>query len=184
MNILTLQDRGTPGILANAIQDGLTGAGYLVTPITLNYNDINPCVGCFRCWTHTPGLCAQTGDPCNRIAQLEMRSDALVLVSRIAFGGFSSDIKAFLDRSIPNVLPLFEVYQGEMHHKPRYARFPIWIGVGYGDARQEERQTFERLIERNAINMRPLRHRAIFAEPNGAYGETIHRILAALEDTK
>ncbi len=106
-------------------------------------------------------------DCAGQVSGLEMRADAVVLLSRITYGGYSHDVKAFLDRSIPNISPKFEIYKGEMHHKMRYARFPHWIAVGYGDVSDRERQTFAALAERNALNMRPPKHFVVTMQNGG-----------------
>ena len=163
MNILLLHDQKS--IENNAIHDlvlkMLTQEGHNVESIKLNFNEIKACVGCFACWIKTPGQCAITGDEANRLAAKQIRADVIVLVSEIKYGGFSSDIKAFLDRAIQNILPHFVIYKGEMHHPMRYEKFPIWIAIGYGDVSDGEKQTFIRLADRNALNKRPLRHLAI-----------------------
>jgi multimeric flavodoxin WrbA len=96
-----------------------------------------------------------TGDCANDIAAQEIQSDAVIFLSEICYGGYSYDIKSFLDRSIPNILPFFEIVNDEMHHEMRYERFPYIITIGYGAYTAEERQTFISLAERNALNMRP-----------------------------
>ena len=163
MNTLLLHDQKS--IEDNSIHDSvrniLVREGHNVESIRLNFNEIKACIGCFACWIKTPGQCAVSGDIANSLAAKQVRADAIVLVSEIKYGGFSSDIKAFLDRSIQNILPHFVIYKGEMHHPMRYDRFPIWIAVGYGDVGDDEKQTFIRLADRNALNKRPLRHLAI-----------------------
>ncbi len=80
---------------------------------------IKPCVGCFGCWIKTPGECV-IKDGYERMGALIHKADEIVIMSRYTYGGFSSFIKNVLDRSIGWVLPFFEIYHGEMHHKKRY----------------------------------------------------------------
>ena len=80
---------------------------------------IKPCVGCFGCWLKDPGQCVMK-DGYNRMGALIHKADEVVVVSRYTYGGFSSFVKNVFDRSIGWVLPFFEVYEGEMHHKKRY----------------------------------------------------------------
>ncbi len=162
MNTLVLCDKEGADFcgqsLAARIETLVRSAGGDVKTVMLDGDAIEPCVGCLGCWVKTPGLCVMTRDGVNEIAGREIRADVVVLVSRMTYGGYSHDIKAFLDRSIPNILPLFEIYRGEMHHKPRYERFPCLISVMYGEATPKELQTFASLAERNALNMRPPKH--------------------------
>ncbi len=161
MKIVLLRDRkSAENGLGGALEAMLARAGYDVTAFTLDREKIKPCTGCFNCWLKTPGECAVKSDGINDIACKAMRAHAIVLLTEIAFGGFSADIKAFLDRSIQNVLPFMEVYEGEVHHPMRYERFPVWVAVGYGGA-NGQRETFKRLARRNALNMHPERYLAL-----------------------
>ncbi|MGI6085336.1 MAG: flavodoxin family protein [Acetivibrionales bacterium] len=141
----------------------LKQVGCEVQRIVLSSDEIKSCIGCFGCWVKTPGLCVITNDCANDISRELMRSDAVVLLTRITYGGFSPDSKAFLDRSIQNVLPYFEIYRDEMRHKMRYGRFPWWIAVGYGDSSEGELEIFRGLSERNALNLRPQKHFCLMA---------------------
>ena len=80
---------------------------------------IKPCVGCFGCWVKEPGECV-IKDGYNRMGALIHEANEVVIISKYTYGGFSSFIKNVLDRSIGYVLPFFEVYKNEMHHKKRY----------------------------------------------------------------
>lgn len=154
MNILLLCDRKSAdnGIL-NIMQDILSA--HKTETFILSREKINPCQGCFGCWLRTPGKCVITNDAGNSLASKEVNADALVLVSEITYGGFSSDVKACVDRMIQNVLPLFEMYKGEMHHVMRYERIPTCITVGYSNVCDDEKRIFTTLADRNALNMRP-----------------------------
>jgi hypothetical protein len=58
-----------------------------------------------------------------------------------------------VDRFLPTLLPYFGVYHGEVHHRPRYARYPRWVGIGVQHARDaEEADLFKLVVARNAIN--------------------------------
>jgi len=161
MKILLLCDRDSANVSVNEgdlrseMQTALQSIACEVDIVELNSDEIQPCAGCFGCWIKTPGLCVMNTDNANEVSGLEMRADAVILLSRITYGGYSADVKAFLDRSIPNISPMFEMYRGEMRHKMRYKRFPHWIAFGYGESTPQERKTFSELAERNALNMRP-----------------------------
>ena len=144
--------------LCYQVQTAVLEAGSDVNTFVLNGDEIKPCLGCFQCWVKTPGLCIMTDDCANNVAGQEVQSDALILLSKICYGGYSYDIKSFLDRSIPNISPFFEIVHGEMHHKMRYERFPYMITIGYGTYTPQEREIFINLAERNALNMRPPKH--------------------------
>ena len=164
MNILLLCDRKSTNDdiqMQGTVQGILERSGHTVQTVVLSRDEIKPCVGCFGCWVKTPGSCVIVNDAANNIASYQVNADAIVLLSEITYGGFSADMKSFLDRSIQNILPFFKKYKGEMHHPGRYERFPFWIAIGYGSVNDAEKQTFIRLADRNALNMRPAKHLAL-----------------------
>ncbi len=81
---------------------------------------IRPCIGCFGCWIRNPGECV-IKDGYERVSSLLHNAEEVTIISRYTYGGFSSFIKNVIDRCIGGVLPFFEIYEGEMHHKKRYA---------------------------------------------------------------
>ena len=133
----------------------LKGAGWRVRRLALREIDIAPCLGCFGCWVKTPGVCV-IDDAGRDVARQIAQSDLLVYITPLTFGGYSSELKKVLDRSIPNILPLFRRVKGEVHHVKRYARHPRLLGIGVsakGPIDPEDEELFETLVHRNAINM-------------------------------
>ena len=110
------------------------------------------CIGCFACWLETPGVC-RFRDAGQEIAQAIMDCDTVILFTRTSFGGYAPQLKLMVDRFLPTLLPYFGIYHGEVHHRPRYARYPRWVGIGVQRARDaEEAYLFKLLVGRNAIN--------------------------------
>ena len=135
--------------------DCLERVGWQVTDLALREIDIAPCLGCFGCWIKTPGLCV-VDDAGRDVARQMMYSDLVVYLTPLTFGGYSSELKKALDRSIPNLLPFFRLVKGEVHHVKRYARYPGIVGIGVcsdGVADPDEEELFETLVRRNAINL-------------------------------
>ena len=166
--------------LRSMVQAAVVDVGGEAKIVDLKGDEINPCLGCFDCWVKTPGLCIQTCDCANTVASQEIRSDAVVFLSRITYGGYSYDIKSFLDRSIPNISPFFETVHGEMHHKMRYERFPYMITIGYGECTEQEQKTFVDLTERNARNMRPPKHFVYTVQSAGEANEVMQSLKKVL----
>ena len=183
MNVLMLCDRESARGKnhKNALENALTDAGHKVDALVINREEIKPCMGCFGCWVKTPGRCVITDDEMNEISGKQMTSDAVIILTEIIYGGFSADIKSYLDRAIQNIGADFEVYKGEMRHKKRYENFPFFIAVGYGDAGEPERQTFTRLIQRNALNMRPEKFLALTVSNDETHKRAIRSVLKMLE---
>lgn len=115
--------------------------------------DIQPCKGCFMCWTKTPGTCIIDDD--NRLLASEMMScDHMVLLTPITFGGYSSHLKIIIDHFIQNTSPYFTKVQGETHHKKRYDHYPGLTVIGWQKEPDcLEAGVFRKLVYRNSLNL-------------------------------
>lgn len=123
-----------------------------VQTFPLSTLQMGSCVGCFGCWLETPGHCLEP-DAGRDIAQAIVQSDLTILLTPVTFGGYSSEIKKIQDRWLPLVLPDFKHYQGEIHHLPRYSKYPRLVGIGIQrQPNDAEAHLFKVLVGRNAIN--------------------------------
>ena len=144
-----------------ALQAALQAEGWSVTSWTLRDEKLAYCLGCFECWMKTPGICriedAGRGVPASIIG-----SDLAIYLTPITFGGYSSELKKAVDRIICLISPFFKRIDGEVHHRPRYARYPALLGVGVLPApHPAQEQIFDTLIGRNAINMHAPTHNSV-----------------------
>ncbi|MBQ6384988.1 MAG: flavodoxin family protein [Lachnospiraceae bacterium] len=99
--------------------------------------NIRPCVGCFTCWTKTPGRCV-IRDGYDRMGHLIHEADEVIVISRYTYGGFSGFVKNVFDRCLGYVHPYFEVTGGETHHKRRYDEDKPFTFIFRGCALSEE----------------------------------------------
>jgi hypothetical protein len=154
-------------------------AGWAVQKFILRNAAIADCLGCFGCWVKTPGTCVLP-DAGREVAAAMIRSDLVVLLTPVTFGGYSSLLKKAMDRIIPLLSPFFVSISGEVHHKPRYDRYPDLFGVGLlGQEDNDSRAVFSRLIERNALNFHCRGYSlAIPRKEIGTLGSSFSRILA------
>ncbi|MDR2088965.1 MAG: flavodoxin family protein [Clostridiales Family XIII bacterium] len=114
---------------------------------------VHRCVGCFGCWTKTPGKCV-IGDRGADFVALLSRCGELVVLSRMVFGGLSPDIKAVMDRSIGFILPFFRHAGGETHHAHRFENPPDLRYVFYGEEIADaEKETAKKLAAANSLNL-------------------------------
>jgi multimeric flavodoxin WrbA len=158
--------------------------GHAVAAFELDGLVIKPCQGCFACWLKHPGTCALKDDQ-EQVLRAMAASDVQVWITPITFGGYSSALKKALDRFIPNILPFFELRQGEVHHPVRYPRRRGLIVLGTRPAADPEAErTFQDLVQRNAINLDSVRTEAIVvhdAETDGSE-DRLRRALEAAEE--
>ncbi|MEW5815194.1 MAG: flavodoxin family protein [Spirochaetota bacterium] len=127
--------------------------GRQVTAYDLASMEIKPCNGCFHCWVKTPGLCI-IHDAQAEILKSMVKSDLIVLLTPITFGGYSSNLKKVLDRFIPILLPFFKTVNNEIHHFQRYKQRRRLVAVGtLPEADEEAEGIFRYLLKRNGVNM-------------------------------
>ncbi len=134
------------------IIEAYESAGYTVVVHTMEKIKIAHCIGCFGCWVKTPGECIHK-DAGREIARDVINSHTLVLLSTVVFGGYSAALKYIVDRLIPLIHPNMMMRFGEVHHRPRYTRYPRLVGIGVQQQYDENSaRIFRTVVGRNAIN--------------------------------
>lgn len=131
--------------------------------IDLSKLKITNCVGCFGCWTKTPGKCVIRDDAVQVYPRIAA-SDRLMYVSRVRYGSYDTIMKTMLERAIPTQQAFIRLHHGETHHFQRDVVPKEAIIVGYGDLSAEEQDIFRQLIARNANNMNFTQYRVVFAQ--------------------
>jgi multimeric flavodoxin WrbA len=139
--------------VADLLAAELARLGLTTQSVTMRELQVAPCLGCFDCWTRSPGVC-KTKDAGRDLARAHVRANLVAYVTPVTFGGYSSELKKAIDRMICVELPFFTRVGGEVHHRPRYARRPALLVIGIlrePDPAQE--RTFHELVRRNAVNL-------------------------------
>lgn len=134
--------------------------------VDLSQKKIANCVGCFGCWTKTPGKCVIRDDAVE-IYPLIAQSDRVLYVSRVRYGGYDTPMKTMLERAIPVQQAFIRLLDGETHHFQRAVRPKTATILAYGVSDTEEQALFERLVERNAHNMNFQSWNAVFCSEEG-----------------
>lgn len=138
--------------IADLVTDLLSRTGWSPTHLKLRELVIHPCVGCFGCWTRTPGECRQDDDG-PLVARATAASDLLVYLTRVRFGGYGSLLKGAVDRLLCNAMPTIQRQAGETRHPARYDRYPSYLVIGLRDAHEPQSTAlFEALARKNADN--------------------------------
>jgi len=143
----------TINVIEKTIVDQLTKEGWEVELLELRNMHIANCLGCFGCWVKTPGTCVINDDG-RETTRKAIQSDLMVWLTPVTFGGYSSELKKALDRIIPLLLPYFQLYHGQIHHKMRYERYPKLLVIGVQESGVDYEETFLALAERNTLNFR------------------------------
>lgn len=167
--------------IQKAVLDQLAGRGWTCETFTLREMGIKSCVGCFGCWIKTPGECI-INDAGRDVARAMIQSDVVIYLTPVTFGGYSSELKKVLDRSICLNLPFFKRVDGEIHHKPRYDRYPSLLAIGtLPEPDEQSARVFTTLVGRNAVNTHAPAH-ASAVIMDGASDKTIEGQVMALLD--
>lgn len=131
--------------------------------IDLSSMKIANCVGCFGCWTKTPGKCV-IRDDATKVYPFIAESSSAIYVSHIKYGGYDSVMKTMLERAIPIQQAFIRIHQGETHHVQRNVVTKDAIIIAYGDTDREEQEIFRQLAERNARNMSFGKYKIVFVK--------------------
>lgn len=110
------------------------------------------CMGCFRCWTKTPGKCV-IRDDATAVYPCIAKSNKVIYVSSLKYGGYDSVMKTMLERAIPIQQAFIRIHNDETHHVQRAVTPKQATIIAYGDIDEEERNIFRNLVARNASNM-------------------------------
>jgi multimeric flavodoxin WrbA len=181
--------RGDQGLapVEQSIDAALTVRGWGVERILLRDRPIAHCQECFECWVKTPGLC-KTKDAAREVTRALIQSDLVVLLSPVTFGGYSSEIKKALDRSIGIVSPFLTRIHGEVHHEARYARYPLLLGVGVmAEGDEDQEGIFATLVSRNALNFHAPAYAVGFVQrhlPQEQMWSTVGRLVETITTAK
>lgn len=174
-------------IVWTILLDELNRRKWEATSATIRDRKIAYCTGCFGCWVRTPGVC-KIDDDSRDISRAAIESELVVLITPVTFGGYSSELKKVMDRSIPLGSPFLTKVKGEVHHKPRYRRYPSLLGLGtLPKPNHESERIFKTLVERNAINCLSPRHASGIILGTSGTDEIrgqISRLLQSMEDAR
>ncbi len=96
--------------------EGAREAGAGTEVIYLKDQRINYCLGCFNCWTVTPGVCVHKDDMPALLEKME-QADMWVLASPLYVFNVTAQMKTFLDRMLPLVKP-YILKRGDQYVHP------------------------------------------------------------------
>jgi len=111
------------GILLDALVQGMREAGAEVEMIPLRRKTIKNCIGCFTCWTKTPGVCVHKDDMANELFQKWLDADVAIYATPLYHFTVNAAMKAFIERTLPVLEPFFELHEGRTSHPLRH-KFP------------------------------------------------------------
>ena len=81
--------------------------------------DIKGCIGCFTCWTKTPGECVLKDDMKNILPKI-IAADVVIWSYPLYYFNVPGQLKIFIDRQLPLVLPEMSADTESGGHPSRY----------------------------------------------------------------
>lgn len=108
--------------LANAFLEGIRqgkNEEVLVQELQINQIEIKPCLGCFSCWSKTPGTCCIQDDMQMVIEKL-LWADVVIWSFPLYYFSVPGGLKNMIDRQLPMVLPFMVSDAESGSHPARY----------------------------------------------------------------
>ncbi|SPF47685.1 Multimeric flavodoxin WrbA (modular protein) [Syntrophobacter sp. SbD1] len=107
-------------MLLDALVQGMRDAGAEVETINLRQKKINNCIGCFSCWTKTPGVCALKDDMTGELFPKWLEADIAVYATPLYHYTVNASMKAFIERTLPVLEPFIKTVEGKSFHPMRH----------------------------------------------------------------
>lgn len=107
-------------LMLNHLTDGMRQAGAVVDTINLREKQIKPCIGCFTCWSKTPGQCLHDDDMHRELFPLWRAADLVVYATPLYHHTVNGLMKTFLERTLPSIEPFLIPGTARWSHPLRY----------------------------------------------------------------
>lgn len=126
MNILCVNSSPRTGgqskteLILNPLVEGMQEAGAKVEVVNLHEKKIKNCIGCFTCWTKTPGTCIHKDDMTKELYSKWLKSDMVVYATPLYHYTVNAEMKAFIERTLPVLEPFFEQRDNRTVHPLRH----------------------------------------------------------------
>lgn len=107
-------------MMLTPLVEGMRESGAEVEVVALRHKTIQNCIGCFTCWTKTPGKCILDDDMSRELLDKWISADLAVYASPLYNYGITASMKVFIERTLPSMQPFFEFTEsGRMYHPVR-----------------------------------------------------------------
>jgi hypothetical protein len=116
-------DQSKTELMLNHLVQGMREAGAEVEVVQLRKKVVKNCIGCFTCWTKTPGVCIHKDDMTDELFPKFLKSDLVVYATPLYHFTMNASMKAFVERTLPMLQPFLEQENEKTHHPLRH-EFP------------------------------------------------------------
>jgi multimeric flavodoxin WrbA/putative sterol carrier protein len=107
MKVLALNSSARTGgqskteLMLSHLVEGMREAGADVEIVNLRDKKINVCVGCFTCWTKTPGQCVHQDDMTKELFPKWLAAEVCVYATPLFHHTVNATMKIFIERTLP-----------------------------------------------------------------------------------
>ncbi|MGC9324548.1 MAG: NAD(P)H-dependent oxidoreductase [Desulfomonilia bacterium] len=102
---------------------GMENAGADVEVVHLRKKKIKNCIGCFTCWTKTPGICIHKDDMTSELYPKFIQSDIAIMATPLYHYTMNATMKTFVERTLPVIQPYLQ-RKDEVTYHPLRDRHP------------------------------------------------------------
>ena len=137
------------------LKTNLETNGNQATILDLRELSLKYCIGCFDCWTKTPGIC-DADKASQEMDRAIINSDFTLWAAPLKMGFPSAILKMALDKHLPLIHPYMVVDQYEAHHLKRYAEYPR-VGLlveKEADSTAKDLEIITDIFSRTALNLK------------------------------
>jgi putative sterol carrier protein len=106
-------------MLTHLVQ-GMRDAGGVVEVVDLRKKSVKHCIGCYTCWTKTPGVCIHEDDMTRELFPKWRDADVVVYASPLYHYTLNATMKAFIERTLPFLMPFLEDRGAVTTHPARF----------------------------------------------------------------
>jgi multimeric flavodoxin WrbA/putative sterol carrier protein len=99
---------------------GMQEAGAQVEVVHLHKKTVKNCIGCYTCWTKTPGVCVHNDDMRNELFPRWLESDLVIYATPLYNYTVNATMKAFMERTLPFLQPFIAQKEGRATHPLRH----------------------------------------------------------------
>ena len=107
-------------LLLTHLVKGMREVGAEVEVVELRKKTVKHCIGCYTCWTKTPGICIHKDDMTNELFPKWRASDLVIYATPLYHFTLNATMKAFIERTLPFLEPYLEDHGGETAHPARF----------------------------------------------------------------
>ncbi len=123
-------------LMLDHLTAGMREAGADVEVVNLREKKIKTCIGCFTCWSKTPGRCFHQDDMSRELYPKWLAADLVVYATPLYYHTMNGAMATFRERTLPAICPFIEYDKnGRSYHALRRDPFAVvWLSVcGFSD---------------------------------------------------